>query len=533
MKSTKAFSLGKSISVAAGIMALSNLLSRLLGFLRIIVLAKFGGTSSQVDAYAFSFLIPDFINHLLAGSALSITFIPIFQKYLIKQEREKAWYVFSNVMTIGSIGFFAATFISIFFTKEIISLFGRNINDPDNPQQLILTVRLTRIILPAQIFFFWGALLNGSQYAHKRFLLPALTPIIYNAGIIACGILLYPTIGIEGFSWGVLIGAFIGNVLVQIPGALRVGVRYKPVFNIYDQDFRRYVIITLPFILGMGMTFSNEFLLKIFGSFSPDGAGVLASLDYAYKIMFFLVGIFGQGIAAGSYPFLSQLVIQQKFEEIGRLTTSIITKIGTLLIPFSCIMMILSGDIVTILLQRGKFDAVSTNSTASAFTAYLPGAFFYAGVLVINRIFYAMENTLLPLIVSTSVIFSSLPLYYMLGIRYGASGIAASATLAMFILFILMYGIYVKRHRTNQLTILAKNLLIIIISTLPGMLLGYLFKSWTSEKLLHINNHFFKSAITTFSVGTPSIILTYIILEAAGIFNLRKTIYKLTHIRQG
>lgn len=393
-------SLGKSITIAAGIMAASNLVSRLLGYGRVMVLANYAGTGHEADAYVFSFLIPDVVNHLLAGSALSIPFIPLFQKYLIEERRDKAWRFFSNIMTVGSIGFVLLIVFSMVYTERLIGLFGPNINDPANQEKFHLTVRLTRIILPAQLFFFWGALLNGVQYAHKRFLLPAFAPLVYNLGIIIGGIALSPIMRVEGFSWGVLAGAFVGNVLVQIPGVIRVGIRYRPTFKPWDADCIAFVLITLPFIVGLTMNFSNEFFLRTFGSFVHDGGGALASLDYGYRTMFFLVGIFGQGVAAGFYPFLSQLTLEKKFTEIKRLLVSSFSKIGAVLIPFSGIMFIVSRPIITLLLQRGQFDETSTQSTAATFQMYLPGAFFAAAALIIQRAFYAMKNTWLPLLVN-------------------------------------------------------------------------------------------------------------------------------------
>ena len=141
------------------------------------------------------------------------------------------------------------------------------------------------------------------QYANHRFFLPALAPLCYNLGIIAGGWFLYPYIGVEGFAWGVLIGALVGNFAIQIPGAFRVGLRYKFMFNVRDKDFIHYVAITCPLILGLGMTFSNELFFRFFGSFL--GTGGLASINYSLRTMMPLVGVFGQASGVASYPFLS------------------------------------------------------------------------------------------------------------------------------------------------------------------------------------------------------------------------------------
>ncbi len=520
-------SLKKSLLLATLIVAGANVLSRILGFVRVQALAYLGGTGPAVDAYTFSFTLPDLLNHFLAGSALSITFIPLFQKLLLQKGEEKAWRFFSNLMTCGTILFLVFIAFSLFFTKEIVSLAGGNINDPTHPEQLLLTLRLVRIILPGQIFFFWGALLNGVQYAHKQFLIPNLTPLVYNLGIICGGWLLYPYIGIDGFSWGVLAGAFIGNVVVQIPGALRVGFRYKPVLDLADKDLRKYVLITLPFIVGLGMNFSNEFLFRVFGSYIPHGAGALAGLDYSYKIMYILVALFGVSFAAGFYPFISQMLIEKKFAEVQHLFNDILIKVAALLIPLSACMMALSPDIIAVLLQRGRFTADSTLLTAGAFTYYLLGAFCSAVILIVNRLFYALEDTLLPMLVSTLTVLACLPLYGFLGHVMGARGIALAASVSMTIQCAVMLLFWNKRHPNPELKPSLHKFAIILITALLGYFLCWGLKTFFIKNFSQEHSVFWYHLIICCVVGIPSLAVMTVILELTGV----QGFYGLIHDR--
>jgi putative peptidoglycan lipid II flippase len=266
--------LKKSITIASLIMMGSVLLSRIMGMVREMVLAHLLGISAEMDAYVASFIIPEFLNHFLAGGFLSITFIPIFQKYVLKGEREKAWRVFSNLLTVGSCVFIILIALAFVFTDPIVGLLGRHISEGPRRE---LTVHLTRIIIPAQLMFYWGAFFMAVQYAQHRFFLPALSPLFYNLGIIACGWLLFPWCGVSGFAWGVFIGAFLGNVAIQLPGALLVGMRFRFRFDLKDKDLSRYIILTLPLIVGLSMTFSDEVFFRFFGSFL--GSGGLASVN--------------------------------------------------------------------------------------------------------------------------------------------------------------------------------------------------------------------------------------------------------------
>ena len=302
-----------------------------------------------------------FFNHFLAGGFLSITFIPIFQKYLADGQREKSWEVFSNLITIGSIAFAVLILVATLFTNQIIGLLGHHISE--GPQRE-LTVRLTGSSCPRN-FVYLGAFLMAVQYANHRFFLSALAPLFYNLGIIACGWALYPCLGVAGFAWGVLLGAFMGNVLIRLPGALRVGMRFRPVFNLLDPDFKAYIVYTFPLVVGLGMTFSNEVFFRFFGSFL--GTGGLASINYSLRTMLPLVGVFGQASGVASYPFLSRLAIENKFNEMNQLLNSIVTKIGIYLMPICGVMMVLSGQIIAVLFQHGRFTRAST-------TGHRPGA---------------------------------------------------------------------------------------------------------------------------------------------------------------
>lgn len=509
----------KAVSIAVIIMAVSNIASRLLGFVRIKVLATYGGIGDTMDAYVFAFLLPDIINHLLAGGALSITFIPLFQKLLAEKDEQEAWKFFSNVLTVGTLLFIGVIGITIAFTDTFLSFAGKNITG--DPAKFALTVKLTRIILPAQIFFFWGALFNGVQFAKKHFMLPALTPVLYNLGIIGIGILLYKKLGIEGFSWGVVVGAFAGNVLIQVFGALSVGMKYRPCFKIKDPMLIKYALITLPFLVGFSLQFSNEFLLKIFGSYVPHGHGAIASLDYSYKIMFLAVGIFGQSFAAGFYPFLSQLAIEKNFEKMNALLHSVITKIGVFLISSSGLLLVSAREVIVVLLQGGKFDETSVNATATVFLLYIPGAFFCGTTLVISRCFYSLQQTMFPMIVISSTVVAFLPLYWVLSLKYGAAGIALSATLMMIAMVTVLYISWNRKSHNTYVIQTLKNLLIIITITVVASIIMLLLKDFFYTRVFTSGSTFLRSLLTLSCAYAASLIVLAIAYEKMGLLPVR------------
>ena len=336
-----------------------------------------------------------------------------------------------------------------------------------DPARRVITVRLTRIILPAQIFFYWGAFLSAVQMAHQRFFLPALAPLVYNLGIILGGIILGPVLGIEGFAWGVLAGALAGNFLLQMPGAVKAGIKFRVRFDLTDPDLIKYVCLTIPLILGLGLTFSNEVFFRFFGSFLGEGG--TASINYALRTMMIIVAVFGQASGVAFFPFISQLAVEKKYERMTVLLNTVLTKIALYLLPLSGIMIVLAHETIGVLFQHGKFDAASTSATAPVLSVYLLGAFGFSAVMIINRSFYAMQNTLLPMIVSTVAAVLSLPLYWLFCKTMGASGIALAAVLGMTSQFIVLYVIWIKAYWERESTV---KLIHIFIKTIVITVIG-------------------------------------------------------------
>lgn len=434
-------SLKKSLTVATAIMVASVFLSRVIGLVREQVIANFGGTSTAIDAYVTAFIIPELLNHFLAGGFLSITFIPIFQRHLARSDENGAWRCFSNVLTVGTLCFAIVIPLGMIFTPSLLRLLGPHIS---NAEAMPLTIRMTRIILPAQLFFYWGAFFSAVQMATGRFAWPALAPLLYNAGIILGGILLEPLVGVEGFAWGVLAGAFAGNVAFQSMGARRAGMRYRFSFDLADPDLRRYLALSLPLILGLTMTFSNEILFRFFGSFLGEGG--TSSVNYALRTTGFVVAVFGQASGVAFYPYLSRLAIEGKFAEITALLNSALNRIAIWCIPLSLLCIVLAEPLIALLYQHGSFTAASTARTAPVFGLYMAGAFLFSASVFVIRPFYAAQKMYLPVLVSTGVFIGTIPLYYLFSRAWGARGIAAGAVAGMVVQFVLLYGVWNFRH---------------------------------------------------------------------------------------
>ena len=514
--------------VASAIMMTSVFLSRVLGMVRQMVLAFYGGTRSEMDAYVASFLLPELVNHLLAGGFMSVTFIPILQKRFARQERDLAWRTFSNLITTGSLAMLVVTGLCMVYTENILGLMGRHISDP---QQLALTARMTRIILPAQVFFYWGALLMAVQYAEKRFFIPALAPLVYNAGIILGGVLLSPILGIEGFAWGVLIGSFLGNFVVQAWGARASGLKFSLRIDPRDPDLRTYVWVTLPLVVGLGMQFSNEVFFRYFGYFL--GPGSLASLNYALQIMMALVAIFGQAFGVAAFPFLAQYVDEKRFREMNTLLFSMISKVAVVMIPFSLLMMVLSKESIAVIFQHGKFTAASTAATAPVLTMYCIGAFGLAATSMVSRGFYAVQNTVLPMGVSSLAALCSLPFYWAFLHLHGAPGIALVGSLFMIIQFVVLVGLWTRRYQgaTELFQLLWKLGKILLISAAGGGLCFAMARALDQVTVIQGLPIWWRSLLTLGASGLPAVLLVFLVFDRLGIADLRSIVRRILRKR--
>jgi len=231
-----------------------------LGFFRDWTLAHQVGSNAITDAYNAAFTIPDILNYLLAGGALSITFLPVFLEYFTSERKEQAWHVFSVVLS-----FTCSVLVILIIVAEIYApVLTTWIAPGFQPEQQEIVTRLTRIMLPAQAFFFIGGILSAVQYAQGQFIIPSLAPLIYNGGIITFGALLSSRLGIDAFSWGVLAGSLVGNCLIQIYGAKKLSARFRFSLDLGHAGFRRFFHLTLPIMLGFSVIFVDDWAIRWF-----------------------------------------------------------------------------------------------------------------------------------------------------------------------------------------------------------------------------------------------------------------------------
>ena len=255
------------LTAIAALLAASVALSRVLGYAREAVIAAQVGAGSEVDAYRAAFLLPDLLNHFLAGGALSLAFVPFYTRKREREGQAAAEELLAKVLGNMTLLAIVASAALWWWADEIAALL---FDFP--PETQALTVRLTRIVLPAQIFFVAGGILRAALMAHDSFRTQALAPVLYNAGIIIGGVGFGARFGAEGFIWGALAGAGVGTFLVPLADAIqsrkfRVRVRV----SLLDRDFGRYLWIATPLMLSLTLFVVDEWYERIFGARIGEG----------------------------------------------------------------------------------------------------------------------------------------------------------------------------------------------------------------------------------------------------------------------
>ncbi len=429
----------KQMGRAAALMMVSVFLSRILGYARDAVIAYQHGATPETDAYFAAFTIPDFLNHLLAGGSLSITFIPIFSRYLAEGKEDEGYRSFSSIATLMGVAMIFFVILGEFLAGRLIPLIAPGFP----PDQVAIAARLTRIVLPAQIFFFLGGLLMAVQYSRNQFLLPATAPLIYNAGIIAGGLALGPFLGMAGFAWGVLIGSFVGNFAVQLYGARKSGLHFFPRIDFADPGFREFLRLSIPLMLGFSLVVVDEWMTRIFGSFLL--AGAITWLNNARRLMQVPIGIFGQASGVASYPFLAAQAARGEKEAMWETLSVTLRWVFFVSCMVAAITCVLSREVVLAVFKRGAFTIDDTISTASALTAFAIGIPFWCGQAIASRGFFALKDTWTPTLVGTGAWLLSIPAYYLLRQKLGVFGLALASSFGIFLHATALYAILMRK----------------------------------------------------------------------------------------
>ena len=380
------------IARATGLMMATVLLSRILGVARDAIISHYFGRGPQTDAYNAAFTVPDLLFYLLQSGALSSTIVPILTEFQ-QQGKDKA--ADKTVSTVAS-----AIFVFIGLLICVMWINARPLTVWLNPgfddARIALAVPLTRVLLPAQMFFFLGGLMMGVLYSRKQFLIPALGPVIYNSGIIVGGVVLRHWLGIHGLVWGAIAGAFVGNFFIPFVAVRRLGVNLRPCFELTNPSVMKVWRMLLPIGLGVSLPNIDQIVNKAFASYL--GPGDTTAIMNAYRLMLLPIGVFAQAMALAVFPTLSLQAAEKNLPAMRKTMNQSLRNILFLTVPASALMFLLAEPIITLLLQSGKYTHADTLVTAAALRSLSLGIFAWSCQSLLTRGFYALQNSKVPVI---------------------------------------------------------------------------------------------------------------------------------------
>ena len=393
----------RRIARAAGTVMFAILFGQLVGLARGILVARQFGASPELDAFFAANRVSETLFLLVAGGALGSAFIPTFTGLLAKEERDSAWRLASSLANAVTLTLSLLAALIAFFAPQVVR-FALAPGLSADPQLFALTISLLRIQLFSAVLFGLGGLIVGILNAHQIFLIPALTPAMYQIGIIFGAVVLAPSMGIYGLAWGVVVGAAM-YLLVQLPSLIRLITDHWSLktdcwsLGLHDPNVRQVLLLMFPRLLGVAVVQLNFWVNTNLASKMEEGS--VASLTYGFSLMLMAQAAIAQSVAIAAMPTFSAQHALGKLDEMRASLAASLRGILLMALPASVGLTILREPLISFLYQRGKFDERDVQLTAWALLWFAAGLVGHSIMEVLTRALYAQQDTRTPVLIGT------------------------------------------------------------------------------------------------------------------------------------
>lgn len=440
---------------AALLLSGAFLLSRLTGLVQ-LQLIKALLPLADVDAYSAAFTLPDVVNYIVAGGAMSVTFIPLFTQLREGDHPRAAWGFFSTISTIMGLVLLLLVALCVHFAAPLTALFSPGLLQPlkvgeteslgralelasqvasglwkHPPKTFVTAVAMTRIMLPAQLFFYLGGMTIGVLNAHKRFGASGFTGVVYNLVAITAGVLLFMVTGrASGFAWGILLGALCGSFVLplwaSLTGPRDERLRYSPSLDWRMPAVRRFFLNALPIMLGVSLPVVDQIVVKFFGS--GLGPGALSSLFTGNRFMLAPLGIVAQAASVAAFPFLASDSSSRDWKSFSEFLRNGLRRLMFLTLPLSVGLILIAEPLLN-LFSFGRAGHEDAHLSAVAFAFYCVGLFAWTGQQLAARGFYALQDTRTPTIIGSglALLFCGL-CQFVVWMGWGVAGLAMATS---------------------------------------------------------------------------------------------------------
>jgi putative peptidoglycan lipid II flippase len=415
----------------------ATMTSRILGLVRDQVLAYFFGAGDAMDAYRVGFKIPNLFRDLFAEGAMSAAFVPTFTRYVAESGKEAAWRLGNNVINALLVTTGLLVLLGILFATPIVAaIAGRygSVELADGTNKLTLTVTLARIMLPTLTLIAVAAAVMGMLNSLRHFFIPALSPAMFNVVtiVLAVGVIPFaPALGIDQPIVIIAVATVLGGVAqlaLQWPTLRREAFRYRPVLDWKDPGLRRVLVLMGPGTIGLAATQLNV-AVNLFLA-TREGTGAVSWLEYAFRIMYLPIGLFGVSIATAVLPTVARHVLEKDTGASRRTIADGLSLMMMLNFPATIGLMVLAIPIVRVIFEHGRFSAADTAATAVALRYYAIGLIAYSIVRIASPTFYALGRNRVPVIVSIFTVVVNATLNIILVRTMGYVGLALGTSIA-------------------------------------------------------------------------------------------------------
>ena len=415
---------------SAGVFGVATITSRILGLAREQVMAYYFGAGDANDAFRVASRLPNLVRDLFAEGAMSAAFVPTFTRELTLNGRERAWHLGNSVINALLVATGAIVLLGVVFAEPLVRLYAPNFSEV--PGKIELTIYLARIVFPFLTLVAVAAVFMGMLNSLGHFFIPALSPAMFNVAGIAMALALIPLaprLGVQPITIvaiATIIGG-LGQLVIQWPPLRKEGFRYRPVLDLKDEALRRALLLIGPGTLGMAATQINVFVNTQLAT--GEGTGAVSWLDFAFRLMYLPIGLFGVSIATAATPAISRMVAEQDFARIRSTLAGALGLMFFLNLPATIGLIVLARPIIAVIFEHGNFTAADTLATASALQLYAIGLIGYSVVRIISPTFYAMGRSRVPVMVSAASVLVNVALNVTLVRILGYRGLALGTSI--------------------------------------------------------------------------------------------------------
>jgi putative peptidoglycan lipid II flippase len=414
--------------------------SRVLGWVRLVVLGTTFGIQGALDPFFAAFRIPDLIFQLVAAGALASALIPTIATLLAHDEADRAWRVVSTVTNLMLAGLAILAGLLLVFAPAVVPA----ITPGFDAAELSTTVQLTRIMLLSPIFLALGAVATSVLNARGRFVASVLAPIVYNLAIIGGAIFLAPSMGVVGVAVGVVAGSalHLGVQLYSLFGP----TRYHPRIDLADAEARTTILLLVPRAIGLGG--AQLQLLAATTIASTLAAGSISAFTIAFTVFQIPIGTLGVPLGIVALPALSERLASGARTDFVSLLGRSLRLMLFAMLPIAVAAAVAARPAVTILFGYGKVDAAGIDLTARALVAFLVALPSETAIVLLARAFYAGRDTRTPVVAALSAVVVSVVISIALAPSLGVVGLALGIAVASWLEALILFGLLGRREPT-------------------------------------------------------------------------------------